>query len=190
MTGLYLFAAAAGVPLVVWFLLSGGEDGGDEGPGADEGVGGFMLRLLPLSTAAIALAVFGVCGLVLTAVGTGSGTTFLGALALAVVAAVLNSTAFAYLRRSESGATTSDADLAGAVGRVVHPVAPDHRGRVAVSSDGQRRYLSARALPDTAGPLEVGTAVLVVEVRGGIASVTPLDPQLADDTHDPGAQSP
>ena len=26
MTGIYLFAAAAGVPLVVWFLLSGADD--------------------------------------------------------------------------------------------------------------------------------------------------------------------
>ncbi len=34
MTGLYLFAAAAGVPLILWFLLGGGEDGG----GADTGV--------------------------------------------------------------------------------------------------------------------------------------------------------
>ena len=191
MTALYLFAAAAGVPLVAWFLLSGGDDGGDDGPGTDDGVGGLMLRMLPLSTVAIALAAFGVCGLVLDAVGTASGATFLGALAVALLAGALNSTVFAYVRRSESGATTSDADLAGAVGRVVQPVAPDHRGRIAVSTGDQRRYLSARALPDAAAiPLEVGTPVLVVEVRGGVASVTRLDPELADDLHDPGAQSP
>ncbi len=191
MTALYLFAAAAGVPLVVWSLVGGGDDGGDDGSGADDGVGALMLRLLPLSSVAIALAVFGVCGLVLRATGTAAGTTFAGALATAVAAGVLNSTAFSYLRRSESGTTTSDTDLAGAVGRVVQPVAPDHRGRIALSSGDQRRYLSARAMPDAAGvSLEVGTPVLVVEVRGGVASVTRLDPELADDDYDPGAQSP
>ncbi len=190
MTALYLFATAAGVPLVVWVLVSG-VDGGDDGSGADDGVGGLMLRLLPLSTVAIAVAAFGACGLVLTAVGTASGTTFLGALAVAVVAGALNSAVFAYLRRSESGATTSDADLAGAIGRVVHPVADGHRGRVAVSVGGQWRYLSARALPGTPAPrLDPGTPILVVEVRGGVAGVSPLDPELADDVHDPGAENP
>lgn len=192
MTALYLFAAAAGLPLVAWFLFAGADDSGDEGAGESEGVGGVMLRLLPLSTVAVALAAFGVCGLLLGAVGTAAGTTLLGALAVAFVAGALNSTAFAYLRRSESGATTSDADLAGAVGRVVQPVTSEHRGRIAVSSGGQWRYFSARPLPDAPATafLEVGAPVLVVEVRGGIASVTPLDPQLADDTHDPGAQKP
>jgi membrane protein implicated in regulation of membrane protease activity len=190
-TALYLFAAAAGVPLVAWSLLGGGDDAGDDGAGTDDGVGALMLRLLPLSTVAIALAAFGVCGLVLGAAGTAAGTTLLGASAVALVAGALNSTVFSYLRRSESGATTSDADLAGAVGRVVQPVAPDHRGRIALSSGDQRRYLSARALPDAGGaPLEVGTPVLVVEVRGGVASVTRLDPELTDDVHDPGAHRP
>ena len=33
MTGLYLFFAAVGVPLVVWFLLNGNDDGTDAGAG-------------------------------------------------------------------------------------------------------------------------------------------------------------
>jgi hypothetical protein len=32
MTGLFLFAAAAGVPLVLWFLFAGEEDGGGSSP--------------------------------------------------------------------------------------------------------------------------------------------------------------
>ena len=191
MTALYLFAAAAGVPLVAWFLLSG-DDAGDEGAGDHDGVGGLMLRLLPLSSLAIAVAAFGICGLALDLSGTSEGVAFAGAVAVGVLAAVLNGTVFAYVRRSESGATPGDEELAGTVGRVVHPVTEGHRGRIAVSAGGQRRYLSAQALVEgrPGAELEVGTEVLVVEVRGGVARVTRLDPELTDDIHDPGAPYP
>ena len=177
MMGLYVFAAAAGVPLVLWFLLSGGEEGG-EAVGGDEGMGGIMLRRLPLSTMAIVAAIFGICGLALTAVGTGAGWTFTAALMAAVAAGALNSTVFTYLRRSESTASVSDEQLAGRVGRVVLPVATDRRGRVAISVGGQQLYLSAQVLPDATAELEVGAPVLVIDVRQGVASVTRLDPEL------------
>lgn len=177
MTGLYLFAAAAGVPLLAWFLLSGGDEGG----GGDDGIGGLMLRLLPLSTLAIVAATFGVCGLVLGAVGTGEGMRFAAAAVVAAVAGALNSTVFSYLRRSESTASIRDEQFAGAIGRVVVPMAGEHRGRISVSAGGQQVYLSARSLPDATSEtdLEVGAPVLVVEVRGGVASVVRLDPELS-----------
>lgn len=182
MTGLYLFAAAAGVPLVLWFVLSGGDQGGEggggEGGGADDGVGGVMFRLLPLSTIAFVLATFGVCGLLLGAVGTGSATTLVAAAGAGAVAGALNSTVFSYLRRSESGSAVSDRQLAGSVGRVVLPVAGERRGRVAIDVSGQQVYLSAQTMPDAPAELEVGARVLVVEVEGGIARVTRLDPEL------------
>lgn len=183
MTGLYLFAAAVGVPLLVWFLLSGGDDGGDAGGegSSGDGVGGLMLRVLPLSTVAMVAASFGVGGLALGLAGTAPGTTFVAATAVAVLAGVLNSTVFAYLRRSESTTAVSDAQVAGAVGRVVVPVADGRRGRIAISAGGQQIYLSALAMPDAAddGVLEAGTPVLVVEMHDGVAVVTRLDPELA-----------
>jgi len=176
MTGIYLFAAAAGVPLMAWFLLSGGDEGG----GGDQGIGGLMFRLLPLSTIAIMAATFGLCGLALGLAGTGSGTTLLAAVVIAGVAGALNSTVFAYLRRSDSTASVGDEQLVGTVGRVVVPIAGGHRGRIAVSAAGQQVYLSALALPDAGSPgeLEVGAPVLVVEVSGGVAGVVRLDPEL------------
>jgi len=177
MLGLYLFAAALGVPLLAWFLLSGGDEGGDGG--GDEGYGVLMLRRLPLGTVAIVAATFGICGLALGAAGTGPVATFVCAVISAVVAGVLSGTAFAYLRRSESGATARDDDLAGAIGHVVLPLGGQRRGRIAISVGGQQLYLSARAVPPaTDAQLEVGAAILVIEVRDGIASVTPLDPEL------------
>ena len=181
--GVYLFAAAAGVPLVVWFLLAGGDDGGAGGDGSaaasgGDGMGGVMLRLLPLSTIAFVLATFGVCGIVLGLLGTGDGTTFMAAAGAGVVAGTVNSTLFAYLRRSGSTSDVSDRQLAGAVGRVVLPVAGERRGRVSVSVGGQQVYLSAETLPDAPAELEVGAPVLVVEVDRGVALVTRLDPEL------------
>ena len=175
MTAVYLFAAAAGIPLVVWFLLSGSEDAADDG-GA---VGGVMLRLLPLSSLAIMAASFGVTGLALGFAGTDGEPTLVASVVVGAIAAVLNSFAFSYLRRSESTAGVSDAQLAGAIGRVVLPVGQDHRGRIAISAGGQQVYLSARPVPGaTEGELEAGARILVVEVRDGIASVTRLDPEL------------
>jgi len=106
MTGIYLFAAAAGVPLVVWFLLSGADDGSGDGGGSDDGSGGgdgigaVMLRMVPLSTVAIAVAMFGITGLVLGAVGSSSAATLAAAIAIGIGAGVLNSTVFGYLKRS------------------------------------------------------------------------------------------
>jgi membrane protein implicated in regulation of membrane protease activity len=171
-TGFYLFAAAAGVPLVIWFLASGD----DSGP--DDGIAGVMFRLLPLSTIAFVLAAFGIAGLALGAAGVGGGTTFAAAGASGFLAGALNSTAFAYLRRSESTTAVDDEQLAGKIGRVVVPLTGDRRGRISVSVGGQQIHLSAHALPGAPTELEVGDNVLVVEVRRGIASVTGLDPEL------------
>lgn len=172
MTGLYLFAAAAGVPLVIWFLASGNDDG------PDDGIAGVMFRLLPLSTVAFVLAAFGVAGLALGVAGVGGGTTFVAAAAVAFAAGALNTTAFAYLRRSESTTAVDDDQLAGKIGRVVVPLTGDRRGRISVTIGGQQIHLSAEALPGAPAELEVGDQVLVVVVRGGIASVTGLDPEL------------
>ncbi len=174
MTGLYLFAAAAGVPLVAWFLLSGDNSGSD----GDAGIAGITFRLLPLSTIAFVLAAFGVAGLALGAAGASGGGAFAGAALAGVVAGVLNSTLFAYLRRSESTTEVDDDQLAGKIGRVIVPLAGDRRGRIAVTVGGQQIHLSALAVPDSLAELGVGDSVLVVEVRRGIASVTPLDPEL------------
>lgn len=184
MTGVYLFAAAAGVPLVLWFVLGGGDDGGGsggggaDGGGTDGGVAGVMFRRLPLSTIAFVAAAFGICGLLLGAAGTGTGTTLAAAAVAGAVAGALNNVLFGYLRRSESTTEVSDDQLAGKIGRVILPVAGERRGRIAVTVGGQQIHLSAQTLPDAPAELDVGTPVLVVEVHRGIASVTALDPEL------------
>ena len=174
MTGVYLFAAAAGVPLVLWFVLGGGDDadaGGDDG-------GGLVPRV-PVTTLAFVLAAFGVCGLLLTLVRASRASTLLTASVAGGVAGVVTRSAFAYLRRSESTTEVRDEQLAGRIGRVVVPVAGERRGRIAVTVGDQQLHLSARALPNTSEAFDVGAAVLVVEVRDGVASVAAADPELA-----------
>lgn len=166
MTGLYFFAAAAGVPLVVWFLVAGDDDDGG----------------LPFSTLAFVAAAFGVCGLALTAADTGTATTLVLAALAGVVAGFLKRTVLGYLRRSESTTDVKDADLTGKIGRVVVPLSGDRRGKIAVTVGDQQIHLSAQALPGGAAELTVGSPVLVVEMRKGIASVTRLDPELHDGT--------
>jgi len=174
MTGLYLFAAAAGVPLVLWFVFSGNDEGG----GADDGVAGVMFRLLPLSSIAFATATFGMCGLVLGLAGTSGVTTFVAAAVAGALAAVINSALYGYLRRSESTTEMGDEQLKGKIGRVVLPVTRDQRGRIALTVGGQQIHLSAQVLPEATGELAVGTSVVVVEMRNGIASVAGLDLEL------------
>lgn len=178
MTGVYLFAAAAGVPLLAWFLFGGGDGEGSDAGGGDDSVGGLMLRWLPLSTLAMAFATFGVSGLLLGVAGISDAATLIGAGCAAALAGALNSTVFAYLRRSDSTATVEDRQLAGATGRVVLPIGDDRRGRVAVSVGGQLVYLTAQAGPGVTSELEVGAPVLVVEVSKGVATVDRLDPEL------------
>ncbi|MBK5221636.1 MAG: hypothetical protein JJE52_01915 [Acidimicrobiia bacterium] len=186
MTGVYLFALSAGLPLVLWTLFGGGDDGGDGegGDGADggsDGIGALMMRLLPLSTIALASSAFGLTGVALSWVGTAAALTLLLAVCTAVVAGALNTALFSFIRRSSSSTSVSELQLAGATGRVTLPIGPDRRGRVAISAAGQEMYLSAQTMPTTTGAvdeLEVGAPVLVVEVRDGIARVVRLDPEL------------
>ena len=58
------------------------------------------------------------------------------------------------------------------------PVAGDQRGRIAVTVGGQQIHLSAQPVSAGSAELPVGTSVVVVEVRNGIASVTGLDLEL------------
>ncbi len=187
MTAIYLFAAAAGVPLAIWFLFGGSDEGGDaggdadggDGSGADDGIGAIMGRLLPLSTVVLAVAMFGLTGLALGVADTDAGFTFVAALGVGLITGALNSSLFGYLRRSDSTAAVSDAQVTGAVGRVVLPVAPGRRGRIAVAVGEQQLYFSATYLADDPPTeLAVGDPILVVEMHNGVASVTRLDPEL------------
>lgn len=221
MTSIYLFALAAGLPLIVWSLLAGGDHGdassghvgdlsggdlnvdlgagftldpgatgptssdivhvGDHGAyGTHDGFGAIMLRLFPLSSISMFLAVFGITGISMQLLGTSKPLTLLLALALGLGGGALNSAVFSYLRQTESTTAANDTSLMGATGHVILPIGVNRRGRVMVSLHGQSIYLSAR-LVETLGDnvrLEANTPILVVEVKQGIATVVPIEENL------------
>lgn len=176
--GLFIFALAAGAPLLVWFAFSGGD--ADLGGNADgDADGGGVMSVIPLSTLAFVLTFFGVTGLVTRWAGTGPVTALGLALAVGIVAGVLNSTVFAWLRRTEVSSEVTDKELEGTIARVALPVSAQHRGRIVLDVGGsQARMTAAPVDSDEAGEIEVGARVIVVSVKDGVALVTRLAPEL------------
>lgn len=180
MNGLFIFALAAGAPLLLWFAFSGGD--ADLGGNADtDGDGGGVMSVIPLSTLAFVLTFFGVTGLVTRWAGTGPVTALGLALVVGIAAGVLNSTVFAWLRRTEVSSEVTDKELEGTIARVALPVSAQHRGRIVLDVGGSQARMTAAPAPvdsDEVGEIEVGAQVIVVSVKDGVALVTRLAPEL------------
>lgn len=178
--GLFIFALAAGAPLLLWFAFSGGD--ADLGGNADtDGDGGGVMSVIPLSTLAFVLTFFGVTGLVTRWAGTGPVTALGLALVVGIAAGVLNSTVFAWLRRTEVSSEVTDKELEGTIARVALPVSAQHRGRIVLDVGGSQARMTAAPAPvdsDEVGEIEVGAQVIVVSVKDGVALVTRLAPEL------------
>jgi membrane protein implicated in regulation of membrane protease activity len=166
MTGLFLFCLAVGAPLLVWFVVSGGDGDGGEGP----------LGPIPLSSVAFVLAFFGGAGLVAGAVGASGAAALVLAVVVALVAGALNTAAFAYLRRSSSSSDVTDAELEGRIATASLPMTTGTRGRIVLEVAGTRAQMTATPADDT--PISTGDRVVVVGVERGVALVARLDPEL------------
>ena len=172
MTGLYVFMLATGLPLLLWFVFSGGNADGLDLDADSHGV----LSVIPLSTIAFILTFFGGTGVIGGWLGTSAVVTFLLALIVGVVAGGLNSAAFAWLRRNSTSSDVSDRELEGTIAKVALHVAPTQRGRIILDIAGARSQMTASPVDDT--DIEVGARVIVVGIEGGVALVTRLDPEL------------
>ena len=119
MTALYLFCAAVGIPLLLWFSLAGDADGGD-GFGDADADG--PLAFLSLSTLSFVLGFFGLTGLLLDIVGTAGLLTLLVAIITAIAAGAFNSAAFRWLRRNSNSSEVMDHELEGMIADVALPI--------------------------------------------------------------------
>lgn len=183
MFGLYLFSAVLGGGLVLFSLLSGGDDGaGDEievdgvdSPEVHGHLGGdLLLGLFRFRNLTFLLAGFGITGILGTWLGAGSVATALLAVVVGVSAMLLVHGVFTWLRRTDSAIDVlSDHDLEGTFARVVVPVSSASRGRVSCIASGQQLYLTARLESGNVHPLEVGTPVVILRMQGGVAEVAP-----------------
>ena len=178
MTWLYTFLLAAGAPLLLWFVFSGGE--ADVDAGGEIGGLGDVFSVIPISSIAMTATFFGATGLASQALGVSTAVTLLVALVVGVVAGGLNSAAFAYLRRTEASSEVSDREIEGSIARVSLPVSSEHRGRIVLKVAGARTQMTAAPVDQVfaESPIEPGARVIVVRIEGGVALVTRLDPEL------------
>lgn len=169
---LYLLALLVGGGLLLISLL-GGDDG--SGPLGD---GDNPVQFLSLRTLTYFLFVFGGVGALLSATWprataplilllatvSGAGT---GALAAAL---------FGYLRRTESGNRESDESFVGLAGTIVVPIAGAQVGKVRVQRGDRSFELLARPFDsDPERDPASWTTVVVIEMRRGVALVSPVD---------------
>ena len=178
MTWLYAFMLAAGAPLLLWFVFSGGDAEMDAG-GEVDGLSG-VFTVVPLSSLAFVATFFGATGLVSEWLGTGGAFTLLLAVVVGVLAGGLNSAAFTYLRRSEASSEVSDREIEGSIARVSLPMSNERRGRIVLTVAGARIQMTSSPIDplDDGQAIEAGARVIVVRIEGGVALVTRLDPEL------------
>ncbi len=175
MNTLFIFALAAGAPLLVWLVFAGG----DSDLGSDADADGGVFTVIPLSTLAFVLAFFGATGLVSRWAGSGVMTALGLALVVGALAGALNGTVFAWLRRTEVSSEVTNKDLEGTIARVALPVSARRRGRIVLDIAGSRAQMTASPFDSgESGEIEAGVQVIVVGVRDGVALVTRLAPEL------------
>jgi membrane protein implicated in regulation of membrane protease activity len=169
----YLGAVAFGVTLLVASFLMGGKDtdhGGDahDGDGHDGGDLGFgWLPVGSLRFWVFLLTFGGGAGLALTALGSSTVVTATGALAIGWTAGAVAIAVVRSLSKHSVSSEVGAAELVGATGTLVLPVAPGRPGKVRVALKGRTEDYVANIVED-GGELPSGSAVLIVaESEGG-----------------------
>lgn len=193
MLAAYIFSLAVGGGLLALTLFGDFFDsdvdadaGFDVDADADALSGGSEIaKLLSLRSLVYALFGFGAAGLVLHFAWAGAQPLITALIAggMGLGSGALVSTVFGYLKRTEAGAMQGERALVGLSGKVLMAIPDGETGTVRIRS-GERRY-RMRARADTplgaAQTLEAGRSVVVVDVRDGVALVTPVDHRLLED---------
>jgi hypothetical protein len=142
-------------------------------------------HILSLRSATYFLFAFGAVGLLTQAAGSATIVSLAAALFTASIATIASGAVFRYLRRSSSGsAVMADSTLVGLTGSVVLPLRRNGGGKIVVRRSGRDIELMARPYEDGDEDPEQWDQVMVVEVTGGTALVTPYPslPQLPPTT--------
>ena len=163
----------------------GHDAGSDVSHDADAGSGGgwageLVLGLFRPRNVVFFLAGFGVTGTLVTLLTNSSTSAGLfSSVAMGLASMVVTHGTFVWLRRSESAVdTTSDTDMEGCVARVVLPLAPGERGRIACRMGEREVYVVARLAEGYTEMLLPGREVIVLDVTDTVARVMPFETQL------------
>lgn len=193
MLAAYIFSLVVGGGLLALTLFG---DFFDSDVDADAGIdldgdagvlsGGVEIaKLLSLRSLVYTLFGFGGAGLVLHLIWGGAQPLLTALIAggMGLGSGALVSTVFGYLKRTEAGAIDGERALVGRSGKIVMAIGDGETGAVRIRS-GERQY-RMRARADTplgtAQTLEAGRAIVVVDVKDGVALVTPIDDKLLED---------
>ena len=153
--------------------------GHDAGADHDAHFGGaeLVLGLFKPRNLIFFLAGFGITGTLLEWLTDASAVgTLVPSLGMGAVGMLLTHGTFLWLKRSDSAVDVlSDNELEGCVGRVVLPLSPGERGRIACSVGGREVYLLARLDAEYQGELAQGREVIVLRVTDTVAEVMPFD---------------
>jgi membrane protein implicated in regulation of membrane protease activity len=171
MIGVYLFALSLGGILLVASFF-----GDTDGP--DHAGGGDWHSLFSLRNLTYVLFVFGFIGTALSWLGSGNPGigTFLISLTAGLGIGAAVSRVFSYLHRTDNSEIASDAELRGRSAQVTLPVSSAGIGKIELMYGGQRVELLARPFGqdgDQAQEIRTGSEVVIVEMAGGLALVSP-----------------
>ena len=146
--------------------------------------GGDWGRVLSLRNATYFLFAFGATGALLQMLWSGRqpGLTVGLAAVTGVLASALSSAAFSYLRRTDVGQMHGDKWLLGRTGFVTIPLRSDATGKITVTRAGQTQELLAMPLNAEDADPESWRSVMVVEMKDGIALVTPSPEEMETET--------
>ena len=162
-------ALLLGVSVVADFLdtdsITGDADADDAGG----------LHILTLRGATYFAFVFGAIGtgLHLLAPEIGSAPRFALALGVGLATGSFVDRLFAWVRRNESSSMEGDRSLHGLVGKVVVPLSLRHEGKISVWRGVDRLELLARPFDEKDGDPAAWQQVIIIDVRGGTALVSP-----------------
>ncbi len=171
MTPLYIFLLAVSAPVLLWMVFAGDADA----DGFDFDGDGPLLPI-PLSAVAFFFAAFGFVGLVGGATSVGAVSLFVFSAVVALLAGIMSTQAFKWIRSTSSSSEVMDHELEGKIAKVALPVSVEHRGKIIVNIAGAREQMTAS--PADGSTIEVDERVVIVKVERGVALVAPLGPGL------------
>ncbi len=177
MLTLFWFALILGGGLAV-FSLAGdffGTDGDTDHLHIEHDSPDAHWQLFSLRTATYFLFAFGAVGvLVLKASADASSlVALIAAVFTGVLSAFASASLFGYLKRTNSGTMEADALFEGLQARVVLPLR-NGKGKIMVERGGRELELMAECYDGEATQPETWKQVVIVEIRGGTALVSPM----------------
>ncbi len=139
-------------------------------------------QLFSLRTLTYFLFAFGAVGVLIqyTSGGDSPIVALAGATFTGVVAALASGALFRYVRQTNSGTMEADSSFEGLPARVLLPLRGG-RGKIMVERGGREIELMAQCFEADAVSPETWKQVVVVEIRGGTALVSPLHEFGRDD---------